>query len=84
MVCLLSPSLWLSFHPLCFLQKYRLKALVKHLREQGIHTLTTWTMGQVLKRPWRQLEQHPGELDKTLQLVGLLLILKNVAGNQPR
>ena len=40
MVCLFSPSFWLSFQPCVFTQKYRLKALVKYWREQGIHIFT--------------------------------------------
>ena len=41
-------------------------------------------MGQVLKSPWTQLGQHLRKLERTLQPVVLLLIVKNVTGNQPK
>ena len=53
------------------------KAIVKYWREQDIRIFTVylpiWMMGQ-----------HPGEVERSLQPVVLSLILKNVAGNQPK
>lgn len=61
MVCVLSPSLWLSFRPLRLYKNT--EGLSQTLERAGYPYFYLFgQMGQALKIPWRQLEQHPGEL----------------------